>query len=268
MKRGHIRAGIGGWTFEPWRGVFYPPDLPQSRELAYAAAQIPTIEINGTFYRTQSPQSFAKWAKETPDGFVFSVKGPRYDVNRRVLAEAGPSIDTFLASGVTELGPKLGPLLWQFAPTKKFDADDIAAFIALLPKTYNGVALRHALEVRHPSFMVPEFIELVRRAKAAVVLADHTTYPMIADVTSDFLYLRLQRGTDDVATAYPAKEIKTWVKRAKDWAAGATSSDAIDVIGPEGGAKRTTRDVFVYFIHEGKIRAPAAAMAFMSELGH
>lgn len=266
MKRGHIRAGIGGWTFEPWRGVFYPEGLPQSRELAYAAEHLPTIEINGTFYRTQSPKSFAKWAKETPEGFVFSVKGPRYAVNRRVLAEAGPSIETFLASGVTELGPKLGPLLWQLAPTKKFDPEDLAGFLALLPKSHNGVTLRHALEVRHPSFMEPEFIALLRRAKVAVVLADHEKYPAIADVTSDFLYLRLQRGTDDIATAYASRDLKAWAKRCDNWASGATSSDAKDVVDPAGAAKRSARDVFVYFIHEGKVRAPAAAMAFMKEL--
>jgi len=155
-----IRAGIGGWTFEPWRGAFYPPKLPYAQELAFASRAFTTIEINGTFYRTQKPDTFRKWAEETPDGFVFSVKAPRYAVNKRVLAEAGSSIERFAESGLEQLGDKLGPILWQFAPTKKFDAADFAGFLALLPREVKGTRLRHALEVRHASFKTPEFIEL------------------------------------------------------------------------------------------------------------
>src|SRR5262245_47640852 len=164
-----IRVGIGGWTFEPWRGAFYPRGLPHARELEYASRNLTTIEINGTFYRTQSRDSFRKWAQETPDDFVFSVKGHRNIVNRRTLAEASESIEWFLNSGIAELGPKLGPLLWQFAPTKKFDEEDFAAFLALLPKALDGRPLMHAVEVRHDSFRAPAFIALVRRFEAAVV---------------------------------------------------------------------------------------------------
>lgn len=261
---GQIRAGIGGWTFEPWRGVFYPPKMPHAHELAYASRQVSTIEINGTFYRTQTPHSFAKWARETPDDFVFAVKGPRYAVNRRVLAEAGESINRFFQSGPAELGEKLGPILWQFAPTKKFDADDFAAFLKLLPQKLDGRSVRHALEVRHPSFASPEFIALARRHRAAVVFADHATYPAIADVTGDFIYARLQKGRDDIETGYPLQEIRVWATHAGAWAAGTVPS-GLPLVAPVKTAK-TPRDVFVYFIHNGKIRAPAAAVAFQRML--
>ena len=162
-KTGEIRVGIGGWTFEPWRGSFYPKGLAHAKELAYASSKLTTIEINGTLYRTQTPATFAKWRKEVPDGFVFSVKGPRYVVQKRVLAEAGESLGFFLKSGITELGDRLGPILWQFAPTKKFDAADFAAFLAMLPAKLDGLRLRHAVEVRHPSFATPQFIALLRQ---------------------------------------------------------------------------------------------------------
>src|ERR1700759_140667 len=162
QKSGKIRIGIGGWTFAPWRGAFYPKGLPHAKELAYASERLTSIEINGTFYRTQSPATYRKWASEVPDGFVFSVKGSRYVTNRSVLAEAGESIERFLQSGVTEMGDKLGPLLWQFAPFKKFNPDDFGAFLGLLPEKFDGRKLRHVVEVRHDSFKVPEFIELLR----------------------------------------------------------------------------------------------------------
>ena len=261
---GEIRAGIGGWTFEPWRGTFYPEKLAQTKELAYAAQQLRTIEVNGTYYATQSPKTYAKWRSETPDGFVFTLKGPRYAVNRRVLGEAGESIERFLKSGIAELGDRLGPLLWQFAPTKKFAAADFAAFLDLLPAKQDGVALRHALEVRHPSFCVPEFIALARKRKMAVVFADHVKYPAIPDVTADFVYARLQQGHDDVPTAYAPKELKAWAQRAKAWAAG-TVPDDLKPVAPEDPAASQRRDVFVYFIHEGKVRAPQAAMTFQKD---
>ena len=260
-KAGTIRAGIGGWTFEPWRGTFYPEKLSQAKELGYAAQQLATIEVNGTYYSTQSPKTFAKWRSETPEGFVFSLKGPRYAVNRRVLGEAGESIERFLKSGLSELGDRLGPLLWQFAPTKKFDAGDFGAFLDLLPDKEGGVPLRHALEVRHPSFCVPEFIVLARKHNAAVVFADHAKYPAIPDVTADFVYARLQRGKDEVPTAYPPKDLASWADRAKAWASGAAPDD-LTLVAPEHPAPVKPRDAFVYFIHEGKVRAPQAAMAF------
>src|SRR6185437_16050960 len=193
IKTGRIFAGVGGWTYEPWRGVFYPKGLPHARELSYAAEHLTSIEINGTFYRTQTPATFRKWASEVPDGFVFSLKGPRYAVNRRVLGEAGDSIKRFLDSGITELGGHLGPLLWQFAPTKKFDDADFGKFLELLPKTFDGHRLRHVVEVRHDSFKTPAFIALARKAGVAICYAEHKTYTEIADVTADFIYARLQK---------------------------------------------------------------------------
>jgi uncharacterized protein YecE (DUF72 family) len=263
--QGEIRVGIGGWTFEPWRGVFYPEGLPHARELAYASEHLTTIEINGTFYRTQSPATFAKWARETPENFVFAVKGPRYATNRRVLAEAGDSIARFLDSGLTELGNKLGPLLWQFAPTKKFDAADFGKFLELLPAQFDGRRLRHVVEVRHASFCNPQLIALLRTFATPVVYADHATYPAIPDAIGDFVYARLQRGEDTIKTAYRPTELDGWVERARAWAGGRLPAD-LPPIDPGSAAPSRPREVFVYFIHEGKVRAPAAAMAMLERL--
>jgi uncharacterized protein YecE (DUF72 family) len=265
QKSGQIRVGIGGWTFEPWRGVFYPKGLPHARELAYASERLTSIEINGTFYRTQTPATFRKWASEVPDGFVFSLKGPRFAVNRRVLKEAGDSIKRFLDSGIGELGDHLGPLLWQFAPTKKFDAADFGGFLELLPDKLGRRALRHVIEVRHESFCTGEFIALLRTFKMPPVYTDHIKYPNIADLTADFVYARLQRGQDSVPTAYPPKEISTWAQRLQSWAAGRAPDDLPRV---DASAKPAVgpRDVFAYVIHEGKIRAPAGATALIERL--
>lgn len=264
-KRGKIRAGIGGWTFEPWRGVFYPDDLAQAKELGYASRHLPVIEVNGTYYSTQKPQTFARWAAETPDDFVFTLKGPRYATNRRELAGAGDSIARFLQSGITELGAKLGPLLWQFAPTKKFDEADFGAFLDLLPETFEGRRLLHAIEVRHDSFLTPAFTRLARSKSVAIVFADHAKYPAIADVTGSFVYARLQTGSDDIPTAYAPKALDAWAKRAKTWAEGGVPQD-LSTVDASAKAKATQRDTFVFFIHEGKIRAPSAAMAFMKRV--
>ena len=264
-KAGDIRIGIGGWTFEPWRGVFYPKGLPHSKELAYASERLTSIEVNGTFYRSQTPATFRKWASEVPDGFVFSLKGPRFATNRRVLAEAGDSIKRFLESGVTELGNHLGPLLWQFAPTKKFDEADFGKFLEALPETFDGHTLRHVVEVRHDSFNTPEFIALLRRFRTPVVYTDHVTYPNIADITGGFLYARLQRGEDTVPTAYPAKQLAAWAARLKTWSQGHEPDD-LPHADPQHKPKPQPRDVFAYVIHEGKIRAPAAAMALIERL--
>jgi uncharacterized protein YecE (DUF72 family) len=261
---GKIYVGIGGWTYEPWRGVFYPKGLPQARELAYAGAHLTSIEINGTFYRTQNPATFRKWASEVPAQFVFSLKGPRYAVNRRVLSEAGDSIRRFLDSGVTELGDRLGPLLWQFAPTKKFDEKDFAGFLELLPHNFNGRQLRHVVEVRHDSFKAPAFLALVRRFSIPVVFAEHDKYPAIADITGDFIYARLQKGDEKLKAGYPPKALDGWAKRANTWANGGEPKDLPRI--EKTNAVKRPRDVFVYFIHEAKLRAPAAAMALIEKL--
>jgi uncharacterized protein YecE (DUF72 family) len=263
-RQGNIYVGIGGWTYEPWRGVFYPRGLPHARELGYAGERLTSIEVNGTFYRTQTPATFRKWASEVPDGFVFSLKGPRYAVNRRVLKEAGDSIKRFLDSGVTDLGPRLGPLLWQFAPTKKFDEADFGGFLKLLPKTFNGRALRHVVEVRHDSFKTPAFIALLRKFSTPVVFAEHETYPSIADLTGEFVYARLQKGNEKLKAGYPPKALDDWAARGTTWAQGGEPKDLSRV--DKKPAEKKPRDVFVYFIHEAKLRAPAAAMALIERL--
>jgi uncharacterized protein YecE (DUF72 family) len=261
---GEIRVGIGGWTYEPWRdGVFYPKKHPKARELEYASRAVTTIEINGTFYSTQKPSSFRKWADETPDDFVFSVKAHRLATNRRVLAEAGPSIERFLTSGLSEMGPKLGPILWQFANHKKFEPEDFEAFLALLPKTLDGLKLRHAVEARHESFVTPQFVTLARKYGAAIVYAHHETYPAMADVTADFVYARLQQSAAKAATGYTAAALKTWAARAGDWAQGKAPKD-LPAAGKPGKSART--DVFLYFISAAKERNPAAAQALLAQL--
>ena len=262
---GTIRAGMGGWTFEPWDKSFYPEKLSKAKQLNYASRQVPTIEVNGTYYSTFKPPTFAKWAGDAPDGFVFSLKANRFATNRRVLAEAGESVQRFVGSGIAELGDKLGPILWQFAPTKKFDAEDFGAFLALLPDRQDGVKLRHAVEVRNDSFAVPEFVALCRKHNAAIVYADHESYPAMSDVTGDFVYARLQTGSDDEPTCYTPKALDQWAKRAKLWAEGKAPDD-LPRAAPSSAAKVEPRDVFVYFISSGKVRAPHGAIAFMERV--
>ena len=245
VKSGSIYIGIGGWTFEPWRGEFYPKGLPHAKELAYAAERLTSIEINGTFYRTQTPATFRKWASEVPNGFKFSLKGPRFATNRRVLKEAGDSIKRFLDSGITELGGHLGPLLWQFAPTKKFDASDFGGFLELLPAKFGGQTLRHVIEVRHDSFRNGEFIALLRKFDMPVVYTDHVKYPNIADATGTFIYARLQRGKDSVPTAYPPKDIKAWASRLRTMAEGDEPAELPRVAAP-AARKPSPREVFAY----------------------
>ena len=265
IRIGQVYVGIGGWTFEPWRGSFYPKGLPHAKELSYAAERLTSIEVNGTFYRTQTPATFRKWAREVPASFMFAIKGPRFAVNRRVLKEAGDSIKRFLDSGVSELGERLGPLLWQFAPTKKFDPADFGGFLELLPQKFDGRALRHVIEVRHDSFRTPEFLVLLRQFGFPVVFTDHVKYPNIADLTGDFVYARLQRGKDTVPTAYPPKEIAAWAGRLRAWAHGGAPDD-LPCVEAAKKPKAAPRDVFAYVIHEGKVRAPAGAMALIERL--
>jgi len=242
-----VRVGIGGWTYAPWRGTFYPQGLRQKDELAYAASHVTAIEINATYYGSQKPASFANWAKAAPDGFVYALKASRYCTNRRRLGEAGESIARFFGQGLTELGDRLGPILWQFAPTKRFEADDMAAFLELLPARVDGLPLRHALEVRHESFRDPAFSALARAAGAAIVFADHEEYPCIDEQTADFTYARLMRTREEEETGYSAAELDGWASRASDWSAGG-------------------RDVFIFMISGAKVRNPAAAEALIARL--
>ncbi|HYG26654.1 MAG TPA: DUF72 domain-containing protein [Caulobacteraceae bacterium] len=265
MARGAIRAGIGGWNFEPWRGVFYPGGLKQAEELAYAARHVTTIEINSTYYSTQKPESFAKWAAAAPEGFKFAVKASRFCTNRRELGGGGEGIEKFIGQGLTELGDKLGPILWQLMGTKKFDPIDIEAFFKLLPRERDGIALNHVIEPRHESFLVPEFVQMCRRYGVAICLAEHGTYPMIADVTGDVVYARLQVGSDACETCYPPEDLDKWAERFRVYAEGGVPGDLPRVESLHAPGEKP-RDVYVFFIHEGKVRAPAGAMELIKRL--
>jgi uncharacterized protein YecE (DUF72 family) len=260
---GEIRVGVGGWTYEPWRGgVFYPPGLPHARELAHASRTLTTIEVNGTYYSTFKPASFAKWRAETPDGFVFTLKAHRFATNRRVLAEAAPSIAHFVGSGIAELGPKLGPIVWQFMPTKRFDAADFGAFLALLPKEVGGITLRHAVEVRHASFACPQFVDLARTYGVATVFTDSDDYASFADVTGGFVYVRTMRARAELPAGYTATELDAIAACARSWAAG--GEPAAPRVAAAVPAQ--PRDVFVFFISAAKERNPAAAQALIARL--
>jgi uncharacterized protein YecE (DUF72 family) len=249
-RRHGIRVGIGGWTFEPWRNNFYPKGLPQQRELHFASRQLSAIEVNGTYYSTFKPATFARWRDETPDDFVFSLKANRFATNRKVLATAGESITRFVESGISELASKLGPIVWQFMPTKVFEPDDFEAFLSLLPQSVNEVALRHVLDVRHESFNTQDYLALAHRYRCVTVHTDAEKFPSITDADGNFAYLRLMRSQSDVATGYASAELDQWAAGARAWAGGDRA-----------------REVFVYFINGAKERAPAAAMALLARLG-
>ena len=258
-KGGVVRAGIGGWTFEPWRGTFYPEGLPQRRSSATPAAHVPTIEVNGTFYRTQTPTTFAKWASETPDGFVFALKGPRYAVNRRVLAEAGESIKRFLDSGPTALGDKLGPMLWQFAPTKKFDEADFGAFLELLPREAGraraaprgGGAARHVHACRPSSKLAAQVTTSPSSSPSTRTTRPSPTSPATSSTRG------CRQGKDAVPTAMRRRRSTPGPARASTWAEGERARRPA-ARRSRRRRRRKPRDVFVYFIHEGKVRAPHA----------
>lgn len=262
---GSIHIGVGGWTYEPWRDNFYPKGLAQARELEFASRRLTAIEINGTYYGTQKRESWRKWADSVPDGFVFAAKASRFCTNRRVLAEAGESIAKFTGQGIAELGDKLGPILWQFAPTKQFDAADFGGFLKLLPAEVEGVALRHALEVRHASFACPAFVDLARDHGCAIVFADHESYPGIADLTAPFVYARLQQTKADIASGYDDAALDRWADAAQQWAAGKAPAGLPYVGKPAADAK--ARDAFVFVISGAKERNPAAAMALIEKTG-
>jgi uncharacterized protein YecE (DUF72 family) len=264
LSDGTIRVGIGGWTFPPWRGVFYPEGLPHARELEYAAGKLTAIEVNGTYYSSQSPKTFASWAKAAPPGFVFTLKASRFCTNRKVLADAGESVAKFLSQGIVELGKALGPILWQFMPTKRFDPDDFGAFLALLPAHHDGVALRHAIEVRHESFKDPAFVVLARKFGVAIVFANKPEYPTIADQTAGFVYARLQTAREDEPEGYSAAELDRWAELARKWAGGAAVSEYPSIsVAP---AENKPRGVFIFMINGAKVRAPSAAQALLKRL--
>jgi uncharacterized protein YecE (DUF72 family) len=262
---GTVRIGVGGWVFPPWRDNFYPAGLAQKSELEYASRKLTAIEINATYHRLQKPASFAKWRDATPPDFVFSVKGSQYVTNRRVLGEAGEAIERFMASGLAELGPKLGPIVWQFATTKVFDPADFEAFLALLPPSLGDLRLRHAVDVRHPSFMTPAFLALVRRRGIGTVFADSDDYPSFADIGGDFVYARLMKTVSEEKTGYPPERIAHWAACARRWAAGEDPDGLPHIAGAEA-ASRQPRDVFAFFISGAKERAPAAAVATLARL--
>jgi uncharacterized protein YecE (DUF72 family) len=246
MAGGTVRVGIGGWTYAPWRGVFYSDKLPQSRELEYASSKLGAIEINATFYGRQKPKSWETWAKTVPDGFHFAVKGSRFCVMRSRLCEGAEGIGNFFAQGFVVLGPKLGPILWQFAPRRQFDRDDIAGFIDLLPERLDGIALRHAIEPRHESFRDDRFFELCRARNIAVVFEDSDDYPTIEAETADFSYARLQRMNEDFPTGYDEAALDGFAKRAAKW--------------------QKRGDAYIFMINGAKVRAPAAALALQDRL--
>ncbi|WP_028104801.1 DUF72 domain-containing protein [Pseudoduganella violaceinigra] len=244
----NIRVGIGGWEFAPWRETFYPPDVPIKRALEYASCVLTSIEINGTFYRDAKPEHFAGWAERTPKDFVFAVKASRFATNRKVLGEAGESIERFMKSGLSELGDKLGPILWQLAATKRFDPEDVAAFFKLLPRKLGKHKLQHVLDARHESFLCPAYLTLAKKHKIATVITDSPKYPHFTEVTGDFVYARLMDAQSEIATGYTKPALKKWAAQAQAW-----SDDG-------------KRDVFVYFINGAKERAPAAAQELLRAL--
>jgi uncharacterized protein YecE (DUF72 family) len=262
---GTIRIGIGGWTFEPWRGVFYPDKLPHKRELEHAASVLTSIEVNGTYYSSQKPETFARWHDETPEGFVFALKASRYATNRRVLAEAGASVERFLTSGVLELKDKLGPINWQFATTKQFDPDDFSGFLKLLPKSVEGRAIRHVVEVRHESFRNPDFIALLREHGVAAVMAGDSEHPQIADVTAPFVYARIMGTKETEAQGYDDNGLDRWAKQARGWAASG-KPDGLQMAAP-GKGDGVGRDVYLYVISGDKVKNPAAARALIDRVG-
>ena len=243
-----VRIGIGGWTYAPWRGIFYPPGLSQSKEQAFAAASFGAIEINSSFYSRQSPASWAKWAAAAPQGFEYAIKASRYCVTRPKLADAGEGISNFYAQGLTELGDRLGPTLWMLSRHRQFDRDDIAAFLDLLPAELNGRKLRHAIEPRHESFRDNAFFALARARNVATVFGDDDEFPCIDANTADFAYARLQRMREDLPTGYDDTALDTFADRAKRWSAAGLDS-------------------YIFFINGAKIRAPAAALMLQQRLG-
>ncbi|MBZ8142230.1 hypothetical protein CLD22_20290 [Rubrivivax gelatinosus] len=259
-----IRVGIGGWVYEPWRQTFYPPGLPAAQALAYASRRLDAIEVNGSFYRLQQPSTYAAWRDETPEGFLFALKAPRFATYRRDLGEVGEAAARFVASGIAELGEKLGPLLWQLAPSKRFDVAEVQAFVQALPREAGGRPLRHVLEPRHESFRCAEYVELARRLGIATVFTDSDEHPSFADPTGDFVYARLMRTQSHEPEGVPAPALDALAACARAWRDGGEPQGLPRVLPPPPAA--AARDVFLFFIAGAKERAPAAAMALRSRL--
>lgn len=259
-----IHVGVGGWDFDPWRGTFYPEGLARTRQLEHLATRLNATEINATFYKLQSRELFERWAEMVPDDFRFAVKASRFCTNRKALGTAGDGIKNFLAQGLTALGDKLGPILWQFAASKQFDAAEMRAFMALLPECHEGVKLRHALEPRHDSFRCAEFVAMAREAGLAIVVADHETYPQIADLTADFVYARVQAATEDEPLGYSERALDRWAGVAKAWVEG-EAPEGLSYVGA-APAKAAPREVFLFFISAAKVRNPLAAEALKRRL--
>ena len=286
--RAQIRIGVSGWTYSPWRGAFYPKELPQKRELAYAATQFNALEINGTFYGMQVPASFSAWAAATPPGFVFTIKGPRYLTHMLKLTRPEAPLANFFASGPLAMGEKLGPILWQFPASFTFDEERLAGFFELLPRTHAGAArlarrhdhrlrapphldmmvdapIRHAIEIRHESFRDPRFINLLRRYGIALVCADTPAWPLLMDITADFVYCRLHGSTVLYNSRYTDAELDRWAARMGKWNTGAPMQDGNFVAPPVTDG--LPRDVYVFFDNTDKLEAPGNARGLMQRLG-
>jgi uncharacterized protein YecE (DUF72 family) len=258
-----IYVGVGGWDYDPWRATFYPPGLAKAKQLGYAASKLTAIEINATYYKLQKPELFARWAKSVPDGFRFAIKASRFCSNRKVLGEAGEAIARFCAQGFIELGDKLGPILWQFMATKRFEPEDFRAFLALLPREIDGIPIRHAVEPRHDSFRTPEFVAMCREAGVAIVFEESDEFPCIADLSGDFTYARIQKAREEEPNGYPDAELDHWAAMAKAWSRGESPPDlcyCADRVESE------PRDVYLFFISAAKLRNPAAAQALIARL--
>lgn len=286
--RSQIRIGISGWRYKGWRGTFYPADLAHRRELEFAAQHFKSIELNGSFYSLQRPKNFQQWASETPDDFVFSVKGGRYITHMLKLRNVETPLANFFAQGLLSLGKKMGPILWQFPPNFQFNPERMQQFFDILPRSHKqalelarkhdkrmddrawlkikaDLPLRHAVEIRHPSFAVPEFIALLRKNKIAIVVADTPEWPCLMDVTADFVYCRLHGSEELYSSGYDSAALDTWVNRVFAWSNGDEVTDGFKVH-PKPCAKRASRDVYMYFDNDAKVRAPVDAQNLMKKI--
>ncbi|HYI40535.1 MAG TPA: DUF72 domain-containing protein [Allosphingosinicella sp.] len=263
MTQGAIRVGVGGWNYDPWRESFYPPKLSKAKQLEHLAGRLTAIEINATYYKLQKPELFERWAKAVPENFRFALKGSRFCTNRRTLGDAGEAVERFCGQGLAELGGRLGPILWQFMATKRFEPEDFKAFLALLPRRAAGVPLRHVVEPRHESFRDPAFVRMARAARVTIAFADSDEFPCIADLSGDLVYARLQRSREGVATGYPAPELDRWAEAGRAWARGESPAGFPYSARPP---KPRAREAYVFFTSGAKERNPAAAEALIGRL--